>query len=44
MARHAGVATFRLSLSDEAAPLGYDLFAFRNLLLGPLQVLQSNTT
>ena len=25
---HASIGTFRLSLSDDAAPLGYDLFAF----------------
>ena len=33
MPSYASIATFRLSLSDDAAPLGYELFACRNLLL-----------
>ena len=44
MPSHAGIATFGLSLSHDAAPLGYDLLAFRNLFLGFLQVLKSNGT
>ena len=44
MPSDAGIATFRLSLSHDAAPLGYDLLAFRNLLLGFLQVVKPNAT
>jgi hypothetical protein len=44
MPRHTGIRTFRPPLRDDAAPLGYELLALRNLLLGPRQVRKSNAT